>query len=249
MTEIEKYLKYKIKYENLKYDINFKSIDSILDNLGYYYNIIKKQYEIHSGGGNDLRDNKLNDKKYYKKYKNLIKSSAKSINYYKNIFKREFEQSFNINKLFKQSLLKNNTNLNSAILKSLDDAAAFNQTYGIVKKGLMNLQAARGEAAIEGAMVGVEVENELKKQYSDPFGNFIGDEETLNKIKNTSREAAHTTASLNTPLIFLSNSISLGAFVKPTKAAARSFDKAISKEYTIGIIFNSTYTIKYIKWF
>ena len=100
MTEIEKYLKYKIKYENLKYDINFQSIDSILDNLGYYYNIIKKQYEIHSGGGNDLKNNKLNDKKYYKKYKNLIKSSAKSINYYKNMIQLQISNQTKLNNYY-----------------------------------------------------------------------------------------------------------------------------------------------------
>ena len=45
MNEIEKYLKYKNKYMNLKKNINFYPIDLVLDNLGSYYKIIQQQLE------------------------------------------------------------------------------------------------------------------------------------------------------------------------------------------------------------
>ena len=107
MTEIEKYIKYKIKYENLKNDINFYPIESILNNLGSFYNIMKKQYEIHSSGGKNNNSNSDSDshisnnkKKYYKKYKNLIKSSAKSINYYKNMIQLQMSNQMKINNYY-----------------------------------------------------------------------------------------------------------------------------------------------------
>ncbi len=83
--------KIEIEYINLKKDINFNPIDLVLNNLGSYYKIIKKQYEIQLNGGNgdsssdSSEPKKGKEKKYYKKYKNLIKSSAQSISYYKNL--------------------------------------------------------------------------------------------------------------------------------------------------------------------
>jgi hypothetical protein len=70
---------------------HFKHIDLILSKLNIYYKVINKIYQTHKtqsiGGSYRVsKDDKLNryDKKYYKKYKSLIKSSAQSINYYKN---------------------------------------------------------------------------------------------------------------------------------------------------------------------
>ena len=106
MNEIEKYLKYKNKYMNLKKNINFYPIDLVLDNLGSYYKIIKQQYELHSGGGNHQESTtdsslpKNSDKKYYKKYKNLIKSSAQSIGYYKNLIQLQMSNQMKLNNYY-----------------------------------------------------------------------------------------------------------------------------------------------------
>ena len=106
MNEIEKYFKYKNKYINLKKNINFYPIDVVLDNLGSHYQIMKQQYELHSGGGNyqesttDSSITKNNDKKYYKKYKNLIKSSAQSIGYYKNLIQLQMSNQMKINNYY-----------------------------------------------------------------------------------------------------------------------------------------------------
>lgn len=88
---------------NKKNNISFKSIDSILINLCSYYNIIKKQYELDLTGGKnkDSTDKDLtNQKKYYKKYKNLIKSSAKSINYYKNMIQIQMSKQIKLNNYY-----------------------------------------------------------------------------------------------------------------------------------------------------
>jgi hypothetical protein len=91
---------------NEKNNISFKSIDSILINLCSYYNIIKKQYELNLLGGKnkDFIDSKNKDsnnqKKYYKKYKNLIKSSAKSINYYKNMIQLQMSKQIKLNNYY-----------------------------------------------------------------------------------------------------------------------------------------------------
>lgn len=92
MSEIEKYIKYKNKYLNLKNTLNFYPIDLVLNNLSSYYKVIKQQYELHSGGGSynesssdNFKPKTRGEKKYYQKYKNLIKSSALSINYHKNL--------------------------------------------------------------------------------------------------------------------------------------------------------------------
>jgi hypothetical protein len=106
MNEIEKYLKYKNKYMNLKKNINFYPIDLVLDNLGAYYKIIKQQYELHSGGGThqesttDSSVPKNSDKKYYKKYKNLITSSAQSIGYYKNLIQLQMSNQMKLNNYY-----------------------------------------------------------------------------------------------------------------------------------------------------
>ncbi len=103
----DKYLAYKYKYANLKKNINFYPIDSVLDNLGAYYKIIKKQYELHSGGGNYQESSTdtsaprtSREKKYYKKYKNLIKSSAQSIGYYKNLVQLQMSNQMKINNYY-----------------------------------------------------------------------------------------------------------------------------------------------------
>lgn len=89
-----------------KNNISFKSIDSILINLCSYYNIIKKQYELDLtvGKNKDLTGGKNKDsnnqKKYYKKYKNLIKSSAKSINYYKNMIQLQISKQIKLNNYY-----------------------------------------------------------------------------------------------------------------------------------------------------
>ncbi len=105
MTENEKYLKYKINYGNQEKGINFYSIDSILNNLGSYYKIIKQQYELHSGGGSYQESSTSSprtskEKKYYKKYKNLIKSSAQSINYYKNLIQLQMSNQMKLNNYY-----------------------------------------------------------------------------------------------------------------------------------------------------
>ncbi len=103
----DKYLAYKYKYANLKKNINFYPIDSVLDNLGAYYKIIKKQYELHSGGGNYQESSTdtsaprtSREKKYYKKYKNLIKSSAQSIGYYKNLVQLQMSNQMKLNNYY-----------------------------------------------------------------------------------------------------------------------------------------------------
>jgi hypothetical protein len=91
---------------NLKKNINFYPIDLVLDNLGSYYKIIQQQYELYSGGGNhqesttDSSIPKNGDKKYYKKYKNLIKSSAQSISYYKNLIQLQMSNQMKINNYY-----------------------------------------------------------------------------------------------------------------------------------------------------
>ena len=86
-----------------KNNISFKSIDSILINLCSYYNIIKKQYELDLTGGknkNSIDKDSNNKKKYYKKYKNLIKSSAKSINSYKNMIQIQMSKQIKLNNYY-----------------------------------------------------------------------------------------------------------------------------------------------------
>jgi hypothetical protein len=107
LTFKNKYLTYKNKYVNLKTNINLYPIDLILENLGSYYKIVKKQYEEHLGGGNNHESStdtpKLrtsNEKKYYKKYKNLIKSSAQSINYYKNLIQLQMSNQMRLNNYY-----------------------------------------------------------------------------------------------------------------------------------------------------
>lgn len=93
--------------KNFKY---FHSIDLILNNLGTYYKIIKNQYELHSGGGSQAQaqsqsqsqshNNFSANKKYYKKYKSLIKSSAQSINYYKNLIQLQASNQMKLNNYY-----------------------------------------------------------------------------------------------------------------------------------------------------
>ena len=110
MGKIEKYIKYKNKYLNLKNTLNFYPIDLVLNNLGSYYKIIKKQYELHSGGGHnettsdDTRPKTRKEKKYYQKYKNLIKSSALSINYYKNMVQIQISNQARLNNYFQNMI-------------------------------------------------------------------------------------------------------------------------------------------------
>ncbi len=102
-----KYLTYKSKYINLKKNINFYPIDLVLENLGSYYQIIKKKYELDAVGGQNYSpstDSSVprtsREKKFYKKYKNLIKSSAQSINYYKNLVQLQMSNQMKINNYY-----------------------------------------------------------------------------------------------------------------------------------------------------
>ncbi len=102
-----KYLTYKSKYINLKKNINFYPIDLVLENLGSYYQIIKKKYELDAVGGHNnspSTDSSVprtsREKKFYKKYKNLIKSSAQSINYYKNLVQLQMSNQMKINNYY-----------------------------------------------------------------------------------------------------------------------------------------------------
>ena len=74
-----------------------------------YYKIIKNQYELYSeDGGKNYNDSSSDnfkpktkgEKKYYKKYKNLIKSSALSINYYKNFVQLQIFNQTQINNYY-----------------------------------------------------------------------------------------------------------------------------------------------------
>jgi len=85
--------KYKIQNKDEEGNLNLNLIETVIDNLDNYYDIIDQL----SGGG---KSNTKRDDKYLSKYKNLIKTSKNSIKYYKNLAEEQIKNQLHTNQYF-----------------------------------------------------------------------------------------------------------------------------------------------------
>ena len=189
-----------------KNNISFKSIDSILINLCSYYNIIKKQYELDLTGGKnkdltgDKNKDSNNQKKYYKKYKKLIKSSAKSINYYKNMIQLQMSKQTKLNNYY--------GNLIGTLKLQRDNLASGFQILGNDfknKKEKINML----ETMINGLEKYIQssktIEVDIGKVYKQT-GGMIFDEFQVKVLSDMTGLATHI-SSINNDKIFLESKI------------------------------------------
>ena len=86
--------KYKIN-NTAKTEISFDKIDKIISNISNYYD--KMNIVIYQEGG---KKNINKNDKYYQKYKNLVKTSEKSIKYYKNFAQEQMSKQMQIQQYF-----------------------------------------------------------------------------------------------------------------------------------------------------
>lgn len=131
--------------------------------------------------------------------------------------------------------------LTEGVAKALKNYDKFNKVSNAARFGLNVGVSALGESGIEANQTTREIRKNLMDNYLDEYGNYIGGQELLGRIEKTAIEGGANTVLPNFMFLALSNSLGMGAILRPSKAAVKATQEALGSR--VGLTVTNANTI------